>query len=71
MEKIHITLTDNNYTVKEKTDIILDKSEGTHFKNLIKGIQDGLYAEKAAYLSIEGLIGKAIKLTITECENYA
>jgi hypothetical protein len=69
MKDIKLTLSDNNYTVQAKTNISLGQDSDNTLKTLVQKIEDGLYTQGAAYLSIEGLTKKPVVLTITECGN--
>jgi len=68
MKNINISLSDTNYTHKASTDIDIKKEQLEILKSLVQKIEDGLFRENAAYLSINGLTDKQIKLTITEYE---
>ena len=68
MKNINISLSDTNYTRKASTDIDIKKEQLEILKSLVQKIEDGLFRENAAYLSIDGLTDKQIKLTITEYE---
>jgi hypothetical protein len=69
MKDINLTLSDTNYTVQAKTNISLAQDSDNTLKTLVQMIEDGLYTQGAAYLSIEGLMKKPVVLTITEYGN--
>jgi hypothetical protein len=71
MKNINLTLSDENYTVQERTKLSLAADTNKTLKNLVQKIEDGLYTQGAAYLQIEGLMKKPVVLTITECGNDA
>ena len=68
MKNINISLSDTNYTRKASTDIAIEKEQFEVLKSLVQKIEDGLFRENAAYLAIDGLTDRQIKLTITEYE---
>jgi len=71
MKNLKITLSDTNYTARAVTEMNLKTEEFELLKSLIKKMRDGLYAESASFMSIEGLTDVPVKLTITECEHTA
>ena len=69
MKDINLTLSDTNYTVQAKTNMSIAPDTNNTLKKLVQMIEDGLYTQGAAYLSIEGLMKKPVVLTITEYGN--
>lgn len=68
MNVLNFKLSDDNYTVRAQTNLSLDRGKSDELRTLISFLEDGLSWEKAAYLTIEGLDKKPIKLTITEMD---
>jgi hypothetical protein len=69
MKNINLQLSDDNRTVQAKTKISITPDTDSTLKTLVQKIEDGLYTQGAAYLSIEGLTKKPVVLTITEYGN--
>ncbi len=68
MERIKITLVDNNYTPVFDTDIFLDTADISRLNSLLCCVQDGLYSDHEHHLSITGPMKTAMDLTVTGCE---
>ncbi len=69
MEKVKITLFDNNFTSLNKAEIEFNPETITKLKKLMHEIGDGLLTEHATHLCIEGINNTPIELTITDYEN--
>lgn len=66
MKRIHLTLSDTNYTERAKTNLQLNPAQFQMFRELVEKIEGGLYEQRAAYMGIEGLFDDSVTLTITE-----
>lgn len=71
MKNINISLSNTNYTRQVDTDIAIKKEQFEVLKSLVQKIEDGLFKENAAYIAIDGLLDRQVKLTITEYERSA
>jgi hypothetical protein len=69
MERVKITLVDNNYTQVFDTDIYMDAADLTKLNSLLCCVQDGLYADHEQRLAITGPLNTAMELTVTGCEH--
>ena len=69
MERVKITLVDNNYTQVFDTDIYMDAADLTKLNSLLCSVQDGLYSDHEQHLSITGPLNTAMNLTVTGCES--
>lgn len=65
MERVKITLVDNNYTPVFDTDLYLDSEDITRLNSLLSFVQQGLYADHEHHLSISGPKNTAMNLTVT------
>ena len=68
MKIINIILSDTNYTHQAATGIELKREQFDVLKTLFQKIEAGLYEEDSAYIAVDGLLDKPVKLTITEFE---
>ncbi len=69
MERIKITLIDNNYTQVFDTEISMDAADISKLSSLLCTMQEGLYSDHEHHLSITGPIKNSMHLTVTGCEN--
>jgi hypothetical protein len=69
MERVKITLTDNNYTRVFDTDIYIDAADVEKFNSLLGHMRDGLRVDHEHHLSFTGPLKNAMHLTVTGFEH--
>lgn len=67
MEKVKISLVDNNYTTVFDTELQLDAAQASKLNTLLNHVQDGLYSRHEHKLAFSGQ-GTAMNLTVTGCD---
>ena len=68
MNKIKLSLIDNDFAVHAKTDLNVKDHAKDPFAKFLLGIEEELVTGKTAYLEIEGLHKDALKFAISNSE---
>jgi hypothetical protein len=68
MKNIKISLVDNDYVIRTKTDLSVNEKSDM-FMTFIRDITDGFVPGETAHLEIEGFKNKPITFDITRCES--
>jgi hypothetical protein len=68
MRNIKVSLVDNDYMVRTKTDFSVNEKNDV-FMTFIQNITDGFVPGETAHLEIEGVKNKPITIEISRSEN--
>jgi hypothetical protein len=69
MERVKITLMDNNYTQVLDTHVYIDAADLDQFNSLLGFMRDGLRVQHEHYLSFSGPLKSSMSLTVTDFEH--